>query len=109
MTPQELIKEEIVSKVNHSAIGLQTGHIEDKPGESGKSFENNSDQKSAEEDLFHSAENSLVIMEKKGHACDDCGQVFDTVHDVQRHVKSGWCPENRDQKRRKHEEISDSE
>jgi hypothetical protein len=28
---------------------------------------------------------------------------------VQRHVKSGWCPESRYQKKRKHEEISDSE
>ncbi|KAL4229753.1 hypothetical protein ACF0H5_010142 [Mactra antiquata] len=33
-------------------------------------------------------------MENKGHACDDCGQLFDTVHDVQRHVKRGWCPES---------------
>jgi hypothetical protein len=48
-------------------------------------------------------------MENKGHACDDCGQLFDTVHDVQRHVKSGWCPENKDHKKRKYDEISDSE
>jgi hypothetical protein len=27
-------------------------------------------------------------MEPKGHACDDGGQLFDTVHDVQRHVKT---------------------
>lgn len=26
-------------------------------------------------------------------SCDDCGIIFDTMHDVQRHVKR-WCPEN---------------
>ncbi|WAR25193.1 hypothetical protein MAR_010897 [Mya arenaria] len=45
----------------------------------------------------------------KGQACDDCGQLFDTTHDVQRHVKNGWCPEHRESKKRPHEEISDSE
>jgi hypothetical protein len=48
-------------------------------------------------------------MENKGHACDDCGQLFDTIHDVQRHVKNDWCPEHMRQKKRKHEEVSDSE
>ena len=32
------------------------------------------------------------IMAEKGQACDDCGLLFNTVHDVQRHVKRGWCP-----------------
>ena len=38
---------------------------------------------------------------EKGQACDDCGQLFDTVHDVQRHVKNGWCPDIRKQLKRK--------
>ena len=30
-------------------------------------------------------------------SCDDCGLVFENVHDLQRHVKR-WCPENRERK-----------
>ncbi|WAR05156.1 YMD3-like protein [Mya arenaria] len=48
----------------------------------------------------------------KGQACDDCGQLFESGHDVQRHVKSGWCPENREPpaKRAKlDEKITDEE
>ena len=37
-------------------------------------------------------------------SCDDCGLVFDDMHDVQRHVKN-WCPEN--EKKRKHEDGED--
>ena len=68
MTSPEPIKEEVVSEVNHSALGLQTGYIEDKPEESDKSYKINSEDKSAEEDLFHSAENSPEIMENKRDA-----------------------------------------
>lgn len=31
-------------------------------------------------------------------SCDDCGLVFDDVHDLQRHIKQ-WCPENDNRKR----------
>lgn len=71
--------------------------IEDKSEKSENNLENNSEN------------NSEKIMENNGHACDDCGQLFDTVHDVQRHLKGGWCPENRDHKKRKYDEISNSE
>ncbi|KAL4231838.1 hypothetical protein ACF0H5_009414 [Mactra antiquata] len=77
VTRQEIIKEEGLPEVNHSAVGTQTGHIEE-PVNSLDYLKNNSED----------------IMENKGHACDDCGQLFDTVHDVQRHVKRGWCPES---------------
>jgi uncharacterized C2H2 Zn-finger protein len=30
---------------------------------------------------------------RKTKACDDCGLLFDSTHDVQRHVKRVWCPE----------------
>ena len=36
----------------------------------------------------------------KGRACDDCGQLFDTVHDVQRHIKNGRCPEKVTERKR---------
>jgi hypothetical protein len=94
VTPPELIKEDTVSEVNHSVVGVQTGNIKDKS-------ENNLDN--------NLEKTSEKIMENTGHACDDCGQLFDTVHDVQRHVKNGWCPDYRDQKKRKHEEMSDSD
>lgn len=31
-------------------------------------------------------------------SCDDCGLVFDSPHDLQRHIKR-WCPENENRKR----------
>jgi hypothetical protein len=93
VTPPEPIKGDVFPEVHHSAVGFQTDHIEDKPEESENNLENNLEG----------------IMENKGQACDDCGQLFDTVHDVQRHVKNGWCPDYRDQKKRKHEEMSDSD
>lgn len=32
-------------------------------------------------------------------SCDDCGLVFDSTHDLQRHIKT-WCPENENRKRK---------
>lgn len=32
-------------------------------------------------------------------SCDDCGLVFDSTHDLQRHIKR-WCPENDNGKRK---------
>ena len=48
-------------------------------------------------------------MAEKGQACDDCGLLFDTFHDVQRHVKRGWCPETTQSKKRKIEEDTDED
>ena len=48
-------------------------------------------------------------MAEKGQACDDCGLLFDTVHDVQRHVKRGWCPETTQSKKKKIEEDTDED
>ena len=45
----------------------------------------------------------------KGQACDDCGQLFDTVHDVQRHIKNGRCPENGKPTKRMREDSEDEE
>lgn len=40
-------------------------------------------------------------------SCDDCGVVLDSMHDLQRHIKS-WCPENETLKR-KREEADDED
>ena len=48
-------------------------------------------------------------MAEIGQACDDCGLLFDTVHDVQGHVKRGWCPETTQSKERKIEEETNEE
>lgn len=40
-------------------------------------------------------------------SCDDCGLVFENMHDVQRHVKK-WCPENDSKKRKLDEEEEES-
>lgn len=37
----------------------------------------------------YSAEQTYINMP----SCDDCGVVLDSMHDLQRHIKS-WCPEN---------------
>ena len=47
-------------------------------------------------------------MSEKINACDDCGILFDTPHDVQRHVKRGQCYEN-DEPERKKRKLGDSE
>jgi hypothetical protein len=39
--------------------------------------------------------------------CDDCGQVFATLHNLQRHVKL-WCPE-RTSLKRKRDDDDDSD
>lgn len=46
----------------------------------------------------HIDENSELenTMTDKTQACDDCGLLFDSTPDVQRHLKRGWCPENSD-------------
>lgn len=33
-------------------------------------------------------------------SCDDCGIVFENMHDLQRHIKT-WCPENLSLKRKR--------
>jgi hypothetical protein len=38
--------------------------------------------------------------------CDDCGQVFATIHDLQRHVKL-WCPERTSPKRKREDDDDD--
>ena len=37
-------------------------------------------------------------------SCDDCGLLFETIHDLQRHIKT-WCPENT-AKRRMDDDIA---
>ena len=69
-------------EASHSDVGFQAVHIEEQQQE---------------------------IMAEKGQACNDCGLLFDTVHDVQRHVKCGWCPETTQSKKRKIEEDTDED
>jgi len=81
-----------VPVVHHSATGTQTDHIV-----------NNSEQ----ENLQNNSEFISTDIMEKGQACDDCGQLFDTVHDVQRHVKRGWCPENNEPPAKKQKTADD--
>lgn len=41
-------------------------------------------------------------------SCDDCGLVFENVHDLQRHVKK-WCPENVSPKRKREDEEKEED
>ena len=59
------IKEGTSPTVSHSSVGVQTVNID--------------------------VEQQDTTMSDKVNSCDDCGLLFDTAHDVQRHVKSGWC------------------
>ena len=78
----EPIKEGSHPEASHSDFGFEPVHIEEQQQE---------------------------IMAEKGQACDDCGLLFDTFHDVQRHVKRGWCPETTQSKKRKIEEDTDED
>ena len=77
------IKENDTSDIKRSTVGVQAVHIDDLEG----------------------------TKAEKGQPCDDCGLLFDSAHDVQRHVKSGWCPESREPpaKRPRTEKHSDDE
>ncbi|WAR05103.1 LOW QUALITY PROTEIN: hypothetical protein MAR_020472 [Mya arenaria] len=86
LTPEEGINVDRTPVPYHSSIGVQTDHIAE------------------------TSDNENTMAEK-GQNCDDCGALFDTTHDVQRHVKSGWCPESREPpaKRPRTEEDSENE
>lgn len=76
------IKEGIQHTTDHSSVGVQTV---------------NTDAQQQE-------------MSDKMNSCDDCGLLFDTAHDVQRHVKQGWCAESQEPFTKKRKlEASDSE
>ena len=49
-------------------------------------------------------------MADRSNACDDCGLLFDTMHDVQRHIKSGACSEHQEplSNKRKQEDTDNS-
>ena len=59
---------------NHCEV--QTDHIEENPEEVTQ-FKN--------------------AMADNQNSCDSCGLLFDTPHDVQRHIKRGWCAESNDE------------
>ncbi|WAR09592.1 hypothetical protein MAR_034668 [Mya arenaria] len=82
VTREKTIKVVNVTEIHHSSKDIQTESIVEEP--------------------------SLDDMDK-GQACDDCGQLFDTTHDVQSHVKNSWCLEYGEFKKRKHEDMSDIE
>lgn len=65
---QDTIKENRGCPNLHSSVGVQAVH--------------------GEEENIESDELMPENMADKGHACDDCGLLFDTVHDVQRHKVS---------------------
>lgn len=46
---------------------------------------------------------NIQIESEELPSCDDCGLVFENVHDLQRHVKK-WCPENVLPKRKREDE-----
>ena len=35
-------------------------------------------------------------MADKMNLCDDCGLLFNTSHDAQRHARRGWCTEGQE-------------
>ncbi|CAG2219059.1 unnamed protein product [Mytilus edulis] len=64
------------------------------------------------EDLQHytekiQSEQTLNRDLSKMNSCDDCGVLFETIHDLQRHIKT-WCPENKESKRKLPEDIEEN-
>ena len=70
------IKGDTFTEGHHSPLGLQTVH-----------FKENSE-----------IENTMA---DQTQACDGCGLLFDTAHDVQRHLTRGWCPEGEEAARKR--------
>ena len=95
VTTQKSIKREESCEVFHSGTDQPSVKIESHSNSERNYY-------SANDEL----ENTNNKMADKGHACDDCGLLFDTSHDVQRHLKQGWCAEKSEPpaKRRKTEE-----
>ena len=40
-------------------------------------------------------------MTDQTQACDSCGLLFESTHDLQRHLKRGWCPEREEASRKR--------
>ena len=40
-------------------------------------------------------------------SCDDCGQMFENIPDLARHMNR-WCPENNDLKRKRDDDEDDN-
>jgi hypothetical protein len=72
--PTRNYKRWLFPEAYQSSFGIKTVHIDD-------FCESQKSQDSAKT-------NSVEITETKGQGCDDCGQLFCTVHNVQRHVKT---------------------
>ena len=73
---QITIKGDRFTEGHHSSTGPQTVH-----------FKKNSE-----------IENTMA---DQTQACDGCGLLFDTAHDVQRHLTRGWCPEGEEAVRKR--------
>ena len=83
VTPRKSINMNETPESNHSIACSQSAHIE--PLEAEYSTPARIKQGNIPEDN----------MAEYSHACDDCGLLFENVHDLQRHVKK-WCPEKED-------------
>ncbi|MCG8046492.1 MAG: hypothetical protein JAY66_12575, partial [Candidatus Thiodiazotropha taylori] len=94
------VKVENSCQRNHSTSVTQTDHIEEIQGNGQINSESPhiSEHTTTEIQTDHTKEglednNQFpYTMTDKTHACDDCGLLFDSTHDVQRHLKRGWCP-----------------
>ena len=85
MTPRKRININEPPESNHSKANYRSVYIEPIKAEYSISLPAQTKQGKITEDNM--ADNS--------HACDDCGLLFENVHDLQRHVKN-WCPEKED-------------
>ena len=87
----EKVKPYISDQNRQFSVGVQTNHTEVTPEEVTQIKDTMADDQ---------------------NSCDSCGLSFDSPHDVQRHIKRGWCPECNDEapaKKRKMDEDRDNE
>ena len=84
------IKEEQPTEDNHFAIGIQPDRTCPEPTATLKV-----EQPKEEHNLTVDDQTKQTCQEpSEMPSCDDCGVMFDNMHDLQRHVKT-WCPEKR--------------
>ena len=63
---------------------------------------------SNDQQLTSSENTETDLLSEDMPSCDDCGLLFENIHDLQRHVKR-WCPENFSLKRKRGDEDDEDQ
>ena len=97
-TPEHLrLRMDVLAPIKPSEVGGQFHSLED--NQSSRTHLN----PSVTAHTLEQTESQTPLDLESMSSCDDCGLIFENMHDLQRHIKT-WCPENGSIKRRREEE-----